>query len=72
MGVGRDILISKKLFLVTMRKHFPVSCLTSGRLACVNQSEAGSTNFKNGDHRRGNFVCEKEGKTVLFEQRTYT
>ena len=49
MGVGRDILISKKLFILsmrTMRKHFPVSWLTSGRLAFANQSEAGSTNLK--------------------------
>ena len=49
MGVGRDILVSKKLFLVTMRtmrKHFSVSWLTSGRLAFVNQSEVESTNLK--------------------------
>ena len=49
MGVGRDILISKKLLIVTMRtmwKHFPVSCLTSKRLAFMNQSEAESTNLK--------------------------
>ena len=76
MGVGRDILISEKLFLVTMRtmrKHFSVSCLTSGRLAFMNQSEEESTTFKkNGDLRRGNFACEKEGKMILFEQRTYT
>ena len=45
----------------TMRKHFPVSWLTSGRLDFVNQSEAESTNLKNGGHRRGNFACEKEG-----------
>ena len=48
IGVGRDIFISKKLFLVTMRtmrKQFPVSCLTSRRLSLMNQSEAESTKF---------------------------
>ena len=30
----------------TMRKHYPVSCLTSGRPAFMNQSEAESTYLK--------------------------
>ena len=75
MGVGRDILTLKRLFLVTvrtMRKHFPVSCLTSGRLAFMNQSEAESTNLKNGDHRRGNFAMKKKGKLFcLSKERIY-
>ena len=53
MGVGRDILISKKLFLVTMRtmRKDSLSCIKARRSRQI---------LKNGNHRRGNLAREKK------------